>query len=768
MALPVLRSSSLEKIFRVFRSSTVSTMYSGNLEMAVRDAKWRQLELVINNILNSKSVSLPNWLQSFESIYHLSVQEDEDFLRKKVIVTLERFVKQLSKGHLSSTSLETLLSTYSTLWCQYRENCNCMRPLLLYMDNLDVNGKTALGSFQKLGNKYLTNKICEHKFDEHFAELKAWQTELLQPMAADIVRLLISKILTNQRDEIDNTSIQIMREVGFSFERAFQISGGNQAYRENFEMPFLEGMSECYRKESSEIKVEELGAVKYVEKALAMIQANIDLTSRILNEGLVEEVKSAFVQHYFTDKKDWVLSECDQMVAEERNNELESLYKFLKYIPNYDFEELKSNFKNLVEKNLIASITNLKGQDVHMKFINNLLECHIKYRNMIREIFDDDNSFVTVLDKVFVRAMKKNTMKEANIPLTSAEMLARYCDSILREKDMPDNIKVFQELSYSFKTVFPYIYESDVFEKFYAQLMSGRLIQNSVRSMEPEEEMVKLLQQECGSEYAKKLTTMLTDNKLSSDLTNEFTQTNVIGIKFTIKVSTNAVWPMSDKNVLKFTPPNVIENVMHQFEKFYLRKHNDHKLTWMHHFSPCELWINIYEKRYIATMNTFLLAILLLFQDRDQISFNEVNTFLNTDENTLARHVAILVDSKFLKSDTKEVSAASTFKFNAGYKNKKTIVIIPAASKRVTLKENSKIIKTVEADRKGFLQTVIVRVMKKQKEMCHNDLIAEVISKTEGRFSASASMIKKEIESLIEREYLSRKPDNKNVYLYIA
>ncbi|CAB3359380.1 Hypothetical predicted protein [Cloeon dipterum] len=691
MALPVLRSSSLEKIFR----------------------------------------------------------EDEDFLRKKVIVTLERFVKQLSKGHLSSTSLETLLSTYSTLWCQYRENCNCMRPLLLYMDNLDVNGKTALGSFQKL-------------------ELKAWQTELLQPMAADIVRLLISKILTNQRDEIDNTSIQIMREVGFSFERAFQISGGNQAYRENFEMPFLEGMSECYRKESSEIKVEELGAVKYVEKALAMIQANIDLTSRILNEGLVEEVKSAFVQHYFTDKKDWVLSECDQMVAEERNNELESLYKFLKYIPNYDFEELKSNFKNLVEKNLIASITNLKGQDVHMKFINNLLECHIKYRNMIREIFDDDNSFVTVLDKVFVRAMKKNTMKEANIPLTSAEMLARYCDSILREKDMPDNIKVFQELSYSFKTVFPYIYESDVFEKFYAQLMSGRLIQNSVRSMEPEEEMVKLLQQECGSEYAKKLTTMLTDNKLSSDLTNEFTQTNVIGIKFTIKVSTNAVWPMSDKNVLKFTPPNVIENVMHQFEKFYLRKHNDHKLTWMHHFSPCELWINIYEKRYIATMNTFLLAILLLFQDRDQISFNEVNTFLNTDENTLARHVAILVDSKFLKSDTKEVSAASTFKFNAGYKNKKTIVIIPAASKRVTLKENSKIIKTVEADRKGFLQTVIVRVMKKQKEMCHNDLIAEVISKTEGRFSASASMIKKEIESLIEREYLSRKPDNKNVYLYIA
>ncbi|CAB3359386.1 Hypothetical predicted protein [Cloeon dipterum] len=533
-------------------------------------------------------------------------------------------------------------------------------------------------------------------------------------------------------------------------------------------MPFLEGMSECYRKESSEIKVEELGAVKYVEKALAMIQANIDLTSRILNEGLVEEVKSAFVQHYFTDKKDWVLSECDQMVAEERNNELESLYKFLKYIPNYDFEELKSNFKNLVEKNLIASITNLKGQDVHMKFINNLLECHIKYRNMIREIFDDDNSFVTVLDKVFVRAMKKNTMKEANIPLTSAEMLARYCDSILREKDMPDNIKVFQELSYSFKTVFPYIYESDVFEKFYAQLMSGRLIQNSVRSMEPEEEMVKLLQQECGSEYAKKLTTMLTDNKLSSDLTNEFTQTNVIGIKFTIKVSTNAVWPMSDKNVLKFTPPNVIENVMHQFEKFYLRKHNDHKLTWMHHFSPCELWINIYEKRYIATMNTFLLAILLLFQDRDQISFNEVNTFLNTDENTLARHVAILVDSKFLKSDTKEVSAASTFKFNAGYKNKKTIVIIPAASKRVTLKENSKIIKTVEADRKGFLQTVIVRVMKKQKEMCHNDLIAEVISKTEGRFSASASMIKKEIESLIEREYLSRKPDNKNVYLYIA
>ena len=50
--------------------------------------------------------------------------------------------------------------------------------------------------------------------------------------------------------------------------------------------------------------------------------------------------------------------------------------------------------------------------------------------------------------------------------------------------------------------------------------------------------------------------------------------------------------------------------------------------------------------------------------------------------------------------------------------------------------------------------------MKSRKEMDHNVLIAEVTSQLTSRFLPSPNVIKKRIESLIEREFLERDKDN--------
>jgi cullin 3 len=52
--------------------------------------------------------------------------------------------------------------------------------------------------------------------------------------------------------------------------------------------------------------------------------------------------------------------------------------------------------------------------------------------------------------------------------------------------------------------------------------------------------------------------------------------------------------------------------------------------------------------------------------------------------------------------------------------------------------------------------------------MEHNSLIAEVTSQLQSRFMPHPNVIKKRIESLIEREFLERDKDNWRRYKYLA
>lgn len=69
-------------------------------------------------------------------------------------------------------------------------------------------------------------------------------------------------------------------------------------------------------------------------------------------------------------------------------------------------------------------------------------------------------------------------------------------------------------------------------------------------------------------------------------------------------------------------------------------------------------------------------------------------------------------------------------------------------------------------DRQYQVDAAIVRILKSRKHIAHATLMGELMAQL--RFPARPVDLKKRIESLIEREYLARDPDDGSRYNYVS
>lgn len=71
-------------------------------------------------------------------------------------------------------------------------------------------------------------------------------------------------------------------------------------------------------------------------------------------------------------------------------------------------------------------------------------------------------------------------------------------------------------------TVFKYVEDKDVFQKFYSRMLSRRLVNSTQASDEAEASMITKLKEACGFEYTNKLSRMFQDMGVSKDLEKAF------------------------------------------------------------------------------------------------------------------------------------------------------------------------------------------------------------------------------------------------------
>eukprot|EP00993_Chasmostoma_nieuportense_P002060 NODE_288_length_2486_cov_76.189487_g267_i0.p1 GENE.NODE_288_length_2486_cov_76.189487_g267_i0~~NODE_288_length_2486_cov_76.189487_g267_i0.p1 ORF type:complete len:765 (-),score=227.99 NODE_288_length_2486_cov_76.189487_g267_i0:125-2419(-) len=548
-------------------------------------------------------------------------------------------------------------------------------------------------------------------------------------------------------------------------------------YEDQFEGPFLEATERYYVSEvSALLQAHNLPHyMRHIERRLEEEQRRVVTCLHTTTE---EPLLKRLVRVMIENKQDTLLSECAEWFDSEQVDEQKRLYRLLSLSEN-GLEPLRKIVEDRIDADGKREIEKLKGEAQREPnlFVETLLLIHNKYERMVAQIFQKDPQFINALEKGCRRFVNRNALSP-NVGARSAELLARYCHFILRpssktSKDM-NELELDQHIN-KVLTIFKLLEDKDVFQKFYAMMLSRRLIQNQY-SPEMETNMIAKLKEVCGYEYTYKLQRMFTDMDVSAELNQAFTHhlkeaCPEGGPDFSASVLTSGSWPLSAP---KASLPLPVEVAQRQalFEEFYRSKHSGRKLSWLHQLSNGILKTGyaLPQKRtYELQVTSYQMGILLLFNDAEELSAESIQESTQIQSKDLAFALQVLVKNKLLLSDQTDLpimQPEQTYSLNFEYKSPHRKVPLHTWTPKETAEDTT--MKLVSVDRKYAIQAAIVRVMKARKSISHQHLIAEVLSQLKSTFKPTVPDVKKNIDNLIEKEYMERAEDVPNTYHYVA
>eukprot|EP00088_Acartia_fossae_P025136 TRINITY_DN259_c0_g1_i1.p1 TRINITY_DN259_c0_g1~~TRINITY_DN259_c0_g1_i1.p1 ORF type:complete len:742 (+),score=174.52 TRINITY_DN259_c0_g1_i1:927-3152(+) len=728
---------------------------------------WAQLQETIKGVITLGTVQRNTWNERFSDVYSLCVAYPEplaDKLYQETMKFLENHVNQelvkVKKG-----GQKNLLTSYYDSWKQFSRGIDYLHKLYLYLNTQHIKK-------QKLSDAELTyGDATEQMKEVGELGLYIWKTQMIEPLQSELVNLLLDEIKCDRKGGVTQSTTTIYGVIqSFVSVEEYKKKGNLELYEEIFEKPFLSATGEHYREEAAKL-LQEGNISQYMEKVIQRIEAEEVRARKYMYPSSYEKVKAECEQRMVGDHLSYLHSECKSMVAGERRGDLANLYRLLRPISGAQ-AVLLEEVQNHIREAGMKAISDLKGENIHIDFVENMLNVHKAYRELIQDVFQGDQAFIGALDRACTAVINH---REPKTPSRSPELLARYCDTLLRKSSKGASESEIEEKLASSIIIFKYLDDKDVYQKFYSRHLGKRLIHMQSHSMDIEETMINRLKQACGYEFTSKFHRMYTDILTAEQLNTKFTTflsnaNTDLGVNYFIRVLQQGAWPLSHNGTAPISIPSQLERTVRMFEAFYSQNFSGRKLTWFHHLSNGDVKLGYTAKTYIINMSTTQMSILLLFDKSDSLSYSELQETTKLTDDQFPRYVQSLLDAKLLNISTETLSPSSTISLNLKYNNKRTKFRIAGTvtQAKETPQEVESTHHAVEEDRKMFIQAIIVRTMKSRKVLKHNALIQEVLSQSKSRFVPSISIIKKCIEMLIDKQYIERTANSTDEYSYMA
>lgn len=290
--------------------------------------------------------------------------------------------------------------------------------------------------------------------------------------------------------------------------------------------------------------------------------------------------------------------------------------------------------------------------------VQDLLDFKDKLDNIVRTCFDHNEKYVNSLREAFEFFVNQRSNKPAeligmyypafgNFELISllivslficyyfSRFLAKYVDMKLRSGNKEATEEELEQILDKIMVLFRFIHGKDVFEAFYKKDLAKRLLVGKSASVDAEKSMLSKLKQECGGGFTSKLEGMFKDMELSKDINIAFKQhcanseREIISIDLTVNILTMGYWP--NYPLMEVTMPTQLLELQSIFNKFYLQKHTGRKLQWQPTLGHCVLKATFKDETKDLQVSLFQALVLLLFNDNDTLTFEEVKAACNIE-----------------------------------------------------------------------------------------------------------------------------------------
>jgi cullin-4 len=227
---------------------------------------------------------------------------------------------------------------------------------------------------------------------------------------------------------------------------------------------------------------------------------------------------------------------------------------------------------------------------------------------------------------------------------------------------------------------------------------------------------------------------MFKDMDISKELSEGFHKTpkyaSQIGtdVEFNVNVLTVAHWPSYP--VLELNLPPEFSGYQQTWLDYYSSKHSGRKITWALSIGHCLVHYLHPKGNKDLVLSLYQTIVLLLFNDKDSLTAEEIQKSTNLDMNDLERTLQSLSLGKVKilkkKPHTRNVLATDVLSVNPEFTHPSRRIVVNSIQASETQKEVVQTTEKVFEDRIPAVEACIVRIMKGKKTCSFKALVARV------------------------------------------
>ena len=718
---------------------------------------------------------------SFEELYRnaytlvLHKQGKKLYAMLKEVITTH-LVEEVQQEVLAASLQGTFLEVLNSTWSDHQTAMVMIRDILMYMDRVYVTAHEPMNVYD-LGLTLFRDEVLHH----------AGIRDRLKRDLLEVIACERRGEIRESRGYVKNVCKMLM---------ALGI-GKREVYEEDFEEPFLEESREFYKSESQKFLANNSASV-YIRKVQGRIDEEAERARHYLDPStepkITRVVEDELIKNHMATIVEMENSGVVHMLRTSKVEDLGCMFKLFARVTNglECVQKAMSGFLRDTGKSMVAEDTSVEGSGRNaVTYVQSLLDLRDQYNMFLEQSFGNH--------QLFKNAISSDFEFFVNLNEKSPEYLSLFIDDILKKGDKEHSEQEVETTLDKCIMLFRFLQDKDIFERYYKQHLAKRLLLNKSVSDDFEKSMISKLKTECGCQFTSKLEGMFKDISLSNSAMDKFKEhlhassIGLDGVDLSVRVLTMGYWPTQTNTSACIIPP-VAQKAFEVFKTFYLRQHSGRQLTLQTHMGTADLNAVFYPqnkdeaaasgpqvKRHILIVTTQQMAVLMLFNRKPVFTFQEFIDETGIVQKDLSRALQSLTLSKaqqkvlvWKHKSSKEAgnidfAPADQFTVNDQFTSKLHRVKIQAVStKGETDPERKETKQKVDDDRKHEIEAALVRIMKARKKLSHNVLVAECVDQLKSRFTPNPIVIKKRVESLIERDYLARAPEDRKVYTYVA